>query len=166
MKNILQGIVSGFERSEQVLSQLRSRGFFDSIKTISTYLSLPEEVQTKSILEYCWAKNIIVTVPEEKDSKMVFREYKKNAELMAPHHPHIFHPKEGKLFIVDQIDLVLVPGLAFSKDGKRLGRGRGFYDRLLASYHGISIGLCFEEQMQEDIPWEEHDQRVGQVIVC
>ena len=53
--------------------------------------------------------------------------------------------------------IVLVPGLAFTRTGDRLGRGKGFYDRYLANYPGIKIGLAFREQLLEDIPTEAHD---------
>jgi 5-formyltetrahydrofolate cyclo-ligase len=56
-----------------------------------------------------------------------------------------------------QLDLLFVPGLAFSQDGRRLGRGKGFYDRLLANVHGIKCGVCFDFQIQEQIPLEPHD---------
>jgi len=66
-----------------------------------------------------------------------------------------------------EVDKVLVPGLAFSSgDGRRLGRGGGFYDRLLRLIRVPRAGVCFEEQVREDIPWEEHDERVGWLMTC
>ncbi len=62
-------------------------------------------------------------------------------------------------------EVVLVPGLAFTRTGKRLGRGKGFYDRYLADYPGIKIGLAFPEQLLEDIPTEAHDVPMD-LVVC
>ena len=56
-----------------------------------------------------------------------------------------------------QLDLVLVPGVGFDLLGRRLGRGRGFYDRLLAHATGIKCGVAFDEQLVEEIPVELHD---------
>ncbi len=60
------------------------------------------------------------------------------------------------------LDLILVPGVAFTRSGERLGRGGGFYDRLLASLpaHVCKIGVCFDAQVQPELPVETHDQRV------
>ena len=60
------------------------------------------------------------------------------------------------------LDLILVPGVAFTRSGERLGRGGGFYDRLLASLpaHTCKIGVCFDSQVQPELPVEFHDQRV------
>jgi 5-formyltetrahydrofolate cyclo-ligase len=61
-------------------------------------------------------------------------------------------------------DIIVVPGVAFTKDGKRLGRGRGFYDKYLRDFPTFSIGVCFNEQLLSTIPWEEHDRGVDIVI--
>ena len=66
----------------------------------------------------------------------------------------------------DEFDLVLVPGAAFTADGQRLGRGGGFYDKLLASprFRAFKIGVCFDLQLVREVPLEAHDRRVDQVV--
>lgn len=61
---------------------------------------------------------------------------------------------------LDKFDLVLVPGLAFDADGNRLGRGRGFYDRILSSASGVKCGVAYDFQLVEKIPVESHDAKV------
>ncbi|MBC7430014.1 MAG: 5-formyltetrahydrofolate cyclo-ligase [Bacteriovorax sp.] len=61
-------------------------------------------------------------------------------------------------------DLIIVPGLGFSKDGKRLGRGKGFYDRCLEHSSAVKIGIAFEMQIEEDIPTDEHDIQMDFVV--
>ena len=65
-----------------------------------------------------------------------------------------------------RVDLLLVPGLAFTRDGHRLGRGGGYYDRLLAQCppHTRTLGVCFATQLVTDLPVEPHDRRVQRVI--
>ena len=65
-----------------------------------------------------------------------------------------------------RLDLVLVPGLAFTKEGARLGRGGGYYDRLLTGCTARThrIGVCFSTQLVASLPTEPHDQRVDRVI--
>jgi 5-formyltetrahydrofolate cyclo-ligase len=61
---------------------------------------------------------------------------------------------------LDGFDLVLVPGMAFDLSGNRLGRGRGFYDRMLAQATGIKCGVGYDFQLMEQIPTEAHDEKV------
>lgn len=61
----------------------------------------------------------------------------------------------------EQLHLVLVPGMAFDLHGRRLGRGRGFYDRLLEKVSGIKCGVCLDFQIVENLPAEPHDAKVG-----
>ena len=61
-------------------------------------------------------------------------------------------------------DLVLVPGLAFDLSGNRLGRGRGFYDRMLENASGIKCGVGYDFQLMEKVPTEPHDAKVNFII--
>ena len=56
-----------------------------------------------------------------------------------------------------ELDLVLVPGLAFDLQGRRLGRGKGYFDRLLTAVRGAMCGVAFEEQIEREVPTEPHD---------
>ena len=62
---------------------------------------------------------------------------------------------------LNQFDLVLVPGMAFDLQGNRLGRGQGFYDRLLAKTSGVKCGVAYDFQLLKNIPAETHDARVS-----
>ncbi len=67
-------------------------------------------------------------------------------------------------FPLKRLDLVLVPGVGFDVAGCRLGRGQGFYDRLLAHVSGIKCGVAFDQQLVERIPWEQHDVRMNCIL--
>jgi len=67
-------------------------------------------------------------------------------------------------FPLKQLDLVLVPGLGFDSAGHRLGRGQGFYDRLLGQIGGIKCGVAFDQQIVERIPGEKHDVRMNCIL--
>ena len=66
--------------------------------------------------------------------------------------------------IVTEVDLVVVPGMAFDAKGNRLGRGGGFYDRLLPSLTCPKVGVCRQNQLVEEVPVQEWDQKVDIVI--
>ena len=84
----------------------------------------------------------------------------------ADWHPTDREPvAEARLVSPEEIGLILVPGLAFTRDGRRLGRGGGFYDRYLAGLSAptVKLGVCFHGQLRETLPEEAHDQRVDAV---
>lgn len=62
------------------------------------------------------------------------------------------------------VDIAVVPGVAFTSAGARLGQGGGFYDRLLPTLGGISWGVCYDEQLLDAVPTEAHDRPVDRVI--
>lgn len=61
--------------------------------------------------------------------------------------------------------ILIIPGMAFTKSGHRLGRGKGFYDRYLENFAGLKIGVCFDEQIRKSVPYETHDQKMD-FLVC
>jgi 5-formyltetrahydrofolate cyclo-ligase len=63
-------------------------------------------------------------------------------------------------------DLLIVPGLAFTKNGKRLGRGKGHYDRYLGQHKCKTVSLAFSWMLLDDLPTEPHDVRIDKVIDC
>ena len=66
--------------------------------------------------------------------------------------------------LLNRLDLILVPGVAFDVQGRRLGRGKGIYDRLLAAASGTSCGVAFDEQIVREIPIAAHDVRVNRIL--
>jgi len=75
-------------------------------------------------------------------------------------------PQKWLRILPAEIDLALVPGLAFDWRGNRLGRGKGYYDRLLGSsdFHALKIGLCWKFQLLTRVPCGEHDIRMDAII--
>ena len=73
-------------------------------------------------------------------------------------------PREGACTRIDELDLILVPGIAFTPGGLRLGRGAGYYDRFLAGTTAHRIGVCFESQLVPDLPVEPHDVVMHRVL--
>ena len=67
-------------------------------------------------------------------------------------------------FPSDQLDLILVPGVAFDLHGRRLGRGKGYYDQLLGALRGTTCGVAFDQQIVDEIPVEPHDVRLDCIL--
>jgi len=74
-------------------------------------------------------------------------------------------PHEAEKRFEGKLDLVIVPGVAFGKDGSRLGMGKGFYDRYLAGLKDLPrIGLAYEDQMLDRLPKEDYDENINIII--
>lgn len=84
---------------------------------------------------------------------------------LAPGQFGIREPVHGSPEIpLNRLDFVLVPGIAFDLQGRRLGRGKGYYDRLLAEVRGTTCGVAFDEQIVEELPVEPHDIHLNCIL--
>lgn len=126
------------------------------------YMSLPEEVDTKTLMDN-WAREKTYSVLKWAGDSFIPVHFT-GWENVAKNKWGVFEPATIQKTPLPEIDCVLVPGVAFSKTGKRLGRGMGFYDRFLKKIHAPKIGLAFEMQLTEDIPTDEWDQEVDFVV--
>jgi len=64
----------------------------------------------------------------------------------------------------EEIDLIVVPGLGFDAEGRRLGRGAGYYDRFLEKTNAFRLGFCLDVQLMEEVPVDEHDKKMNAVV--
>ena len=133
--------------------------------TIMAYWPLPDEVDIRPLINRLAAAGVTVLLPRVTgDTTMELRRYTSAADLCEGAF-HIMEPT-GELFTAyDDIDVALVPGLAFDAAGHRLGRGRGYYDRFLSVHpHITAIGVCFPFQRVATVPSEPHDVAVSEVV--
>ena len=129
------------------------------------YWPLPDEVDIRPLIDRLVAEGKTVLLPRVVDDRtMELRRYTSSADL-AEGAFHIMEPT-GPLFVDDdQIDVALVPGVAFDAAGHRLGRGRGYYDRFLARCSGVrKIGVCFPFQRVAEVPSEPYDVVMDEVV--
>ncbi|MDT4761341.1 5-formyltetrahydrofolate cyclo-ligase [Sphaerochaeta sp. PS] len=86
-------------------------------------------------------------------------------EGLEPSRLGIMEPTGGEIATIDEHSLILVPAMAYTPSGERLGRGKGFYDRYLQQFPSIAtIGICRGYQMVQSIPTESWDRKVKQVL--
>ena len=151
------------ELSLPVLARLRP--LLQDAAVVMAYYSLPDEVNTHRLLDELVEEGKTVLLPEVVDDEtMVLRRYRSRADLREGAF-HIMEPV-GELFTdYRQIDVVLVPGVAFDAEGHRLGRGRGYYDRFLKTVGTVSkIGVCFDFQKVQEVPVGPDDVMVDRVV--
>jgi 5-formyltetrahydrofolate cyclo-ligase len=105
----------------------------------------------------------LTAYPAYAKEEMVFRlAPRAELEIAQDFGVGILGPNESAKEITPKI--IIVPGLGFTSDGKRLGRGKGFYDRYLEHSSVIKIGIGFEMQIEEDIPTDPHDVKMDFVV--
>lgn len=148
------------KQSDLALHHLELDPDFITAKTIMMYWSLPDEVNTHDFIEK-WSKSKTILLPKIKYNKLLAVKFSSKAEMVIGDY-EIAHPTTS--IFEDEIDLVIIPGRAFDKNGHRLGRGKGFYDRYLSNYYGIKIGLCYPFQLTDYIPYESFDIPMDKVV--
>ena len=150
--------------SAAIISELERQKEFIEAKTIVAYCSLPDEVNTRDFINR-WAGKKEIVLPVVKGESLELRRYSPEEELIKGAFG-ISEPTGTVVTDYFQIDLAIVPGMAFDKEGNRLGRGKGFYDRLLPHLTAYKVGICFPFQLVESVPTEATDVRMNAVITC
>ena len=158
------------KRSKSIQQQLFFSEEFKDASTILAYVSLPQEVDTREFIQEALKQGKRVGVPYilSGGSKMIPSEITKNCRLeRGP--LGIEQPKDlqVKAIPMEEIDLVIVPALAYDRNNMRLGRGKGFYDAFLAddaAQELKTVGIAFSFQMVDLLPRAPHDRYVDRVI--
>ena len=138
--------------------------FYQEAKTIATYLSFPHEFQTQELIEQALKDGKKVLIPKTyPKGRMEFVVY--DPQQLVKTSFGLLEP-QGDLEVVDpsQIDLIHVPGLAFTTEGYRIGYGGGYYDRYLEHFAGHTMSTIYPCQVQE-FNFENHDIPVQEVLI-
>lgn len=133
-------------------------------RTIACYMPLPGEVDTRGLIEQAWKNKQLVCLPKIKSHSfdMAFYALEQFDDLkQGPY--GLMQPSIGKEILAAEIDLMIVPGLAFDLHGHRLGFGKGYYDRYLKTYKGMLLALAFDWQLVPQVPHDAHDQIVQMI---
>ena len=149
--------------SAEVLTKLEASPRFQQAQVVMLYYSLPDEVQTHHFVER-WAQSKRIILPVVVGDDLVLRSYHGRHELVKGAYG-IEEPTGPPFLQLEQIECIVVPGVAFDSQGNRLGRGKGYYDRLLPRLpQAYKIGLCFPFQRVKQVPAEPFDIRMDEVI--
>jgi 5-formyltetrahydrofolate cyclo-ligase len=157
-------------RSEKLADRLWAEKRFAESRQVFCYVSMPEETDTHGIIRRCLKEGKKVAVPRvvAQTGAIEARSIVKWEGAFVPGPFGILEPDPRLTDPADltKIDCVIVPGLAFDADGRRLGRGKGYYDRFLAGLGrgAARIALAFECQRVECVPTEPHDETVDLVL--
>jgi 5-formyltetrahydrofolate cyclo-ligase len=154
------------EKSRAIVAAIAAHPAFVRSEQVALFAPLPGEPD----IEELWKSDPrIFHYPRVAGEQIEFVPVARRNDLVpSAWNARVREPAETVTGIIVPADikLILVPGLAFTRDGQRLGRGGGFYDRFLAQLpaHAVKLGVCFDLQMVAELPAELHDQRVDAVI--
>ena len=150
------------EWSSSLLLKLEDHPLFRKAHTVLLYHSLPDEVQTHGFIEK-WSTVKSFVLPVVKGDELELRHYEKGKDMRKGSFG-IDEPADGLPANENEIELAIIPGVAFDRKGNRLGRGKGYYDRTLDRLPGAyRIGICFGFQLVENVPTEQNDRPMDEI---
>lgn len=146
-----------------ICQRLLEHPWFHQAKNILGYSAIPPEIDLSPVLKAALFMGKNLLLPRcEMDGAMTARIVGDLSELQIGSYG-ILEPKpEAEIFPLEEINLILVPGLAFDEKGRRIGRGKGYYDRFLKGCRGKTIGIC--RCLVSEVPVEEHDKTMDAVL--
>ena len=153
------------DKSASIKERLQELEIYQEAYTVFYYVSFGSEVNTHALIKEA-LHDKRVAVPLVDDKNLLAKRITAYNQLKTGYKGILEPSYEAESINLADIDLIVVPALAYDKRHYRLGYGGGYYDRLLATGLGapISIGLAFEEQIVKGLPVEAHDQKVDFVV--
>ena len=156
-----------FEKSRHIVKSLQTLPVYLSAKTVHCYVSWHNEVHTHELIKSMLVsgRRVVVPVVNMQEQSLVHSQIRSFDDLQKGTFG-ILEPKPEAMDLVapEELDLVLVPGIAFDKRGYRLGYGGGFYDTFLAQTKTVKVGLAFDFQIVDLLPTREEDERVNLIV--
>lgn len=177
-KALLRGQMRGFLRtttagqwavaSVAVAARIRLLDAWRQARWVGAYVPMAREINVLPLVEEALERGVRIAIPgwDPASGAYRFREVRDLARDLVDG-PHGAREPSGGCPVVDagRLDFVLVPGIAFDRTGGRLGRGKGFYDRLLSGCAGLTCGVGMDDQGVPLVPMEAHDVRLGLVVL-
>ncbi len=154
------------KKGKEIKKRLFDLKEYKDAKTVLFYVSYNGEVFTHNMIKEAMInKKVIVPISNKKDKSLILSELKNWDDLKLGSYG-ILEPRKDKIneVSIDEIDLIIVPGIAFDEKGNRIGHGKGYYDRLLQKSNAVKIGIAYELQIVDKVPTEENDIPVDIII--
>ncbi len=161
LKEIRKNIQDKDEKSKVITQEVMQLIEYQNSQVIALYKSFNNEVDTSYLINNSLLLGKTVLLPRVVDDRMIFIRIDENTKYDTSRYG-IVEPIGDEY--LGPIDLMIVPGLGFSKDGDRLGYGMGYYDRYLKDKNTYTIGLCFDEQIVT-IPTTSTDIKMNKIII-
>lgn len=153
------------ESDEALFARFLALPEVEKAQTLLLYCGMGAEPDTARLIPALFARGKTVTLPKCLPRREM------EGRRVSPHTQLVRHPygmwepgADCPAVPKGEIDLILTPGLAFDKNGYRLGQGGGYYDRYLADFSGVSVALCRDAFLLDTVPAQAHDRPVDMVL--
>ena len=169
-RNLFKLVRSNIENKEAlslaICKKLLGSEIYKNSDEVFLYASAGSEVSTDMILGKAFADGKKVAFPRcmDKEGNMEFYYVKAYDELQIGYYGIMTPPADFCAHFGSEHTLCIVPGIAFSKDGYRIGYGKGYYDRFLSGFKGVSVGFCYSQCLTDTLPVDETDKKVDYLI--
>ena len=151
-------------RSQPILSQVKQLPEFQKASVVLLYWSMDDEVATHEFVNR-WYQQKTLLLPCVDGNDLRLRQYTGPECLVDGPDFGIGEPTGEEFSELDRVEMIIVPGVAFDRNNNRMGRGRGFYDRLLKSTpNATKVGVAFSFQIFDQIPVESFDVPMDRVL--
>lgn len=162
VRAVLKGVdtASRTEAGAALVQAVSNHPLWQNAGAVMLFAPLPDEPPVGELLPLCLAAGKTLCLPRHRagtDSYEAAVVKRLERDLVTARFGILEPSPDCPALPLKQLDLVFVPGVAFASDGARLGRGRGFYDRILSEVTGERVGLAFTQQVVDGIPMEAHD---------
>ena len=166
MKRLEKEHFAYFKETDRKISETLIRFFEKSeAETYFCYIPFQNEPDIMPAIFRAQEMKKKIAVPRCEKNGIMTAILLKDIQDLKPGMYGILEPDRGAPVLnAENIDVIMLPGVAFSKNGKRLGRGGGYYDRFCEKFHGLMVGIAREYMLQDDLPCEKHDVKVDVII--
>ncbi len=153
------------KKSDIIYNRLFELEEINSAKTVMVYIGSFNEVRTDKIIKKLLddGKNVCAPVTDE-STKTIRAYYFDNTDTFAKGVYGILEPPKTHIADISEIDVAIIPGIAFDKNGNRMGFGEGYYDRFLSDFKGTKIGIGYKFQCEYNIDTDEYDIPMDYII--
>lgn len=151
------------DKSADIFDFIEVLESFGKASSILVYWSMNDEVVTHDAVER-WSKFKQVYLPVVKNDDLEIVKFEGVANMKPEPIFGILEPVSEDRVGIEAIDLIIVPGVAFDRQCRRLGRGKGYYDRLLTKSAAVKIGVAFDFQLVDEVPTESFDVSMDMVV--
>ena len=150
--------------SHEIMDHVAQLPAFTAADVVLLYWSMTDEVQTHDFVEQWWRSKTLL-LPCVDGDDLLLRRYTGPQCMVAGEQFGIGEPTGDVWTELEKVDLIVVPGVAFDRQCNRMGRGRGFFDRMLKSTpNALKVGVAYDFQLLETIPVEPFDVKMDMVI--
>jgi len=150
-------------RSGIIWNKLEQDNTFRNACTLMIYWSMKDEVHTHDFIQK-WHPSKQIILPVVNGNHLDLKIYAGPESMKKGQSFGILEPEGESFTELQDIDLIIVPGVAFDKNNNRLGRGKAYYDKLLNYVNCHKYGVCFDFQLVPNVPADQHDVKMDKVI--